>query len=66
MTKLQAVEQAVQELGPEELEEFRAWFEEFDAAQFDAKIKSDALNGRLDALAEAALREHRAGRSREI
>jgi hypothetical protein len=52
MTKLDAIEQAVKDLRPKELEEFRAWFQEFDAAAFDAKIERDARDGKLDGLAE--------------
>jgi hypothetical protein len=66
MTKLQAIEQAVKDLPPDELEEFRAWFEEFEAAAFDAKIERDARSGKLDRLAEAALKEFREGRTREL
>ena len=66
MTKLQAIEQAVKDLPPDELEEFRAWFAEFEAAAFDAKIEHDARSGKLDRLAEAALKEFREGRTREL
>jgi hypothetical protein len=66
MTKLDAIEQAVKDLRPKELEEFRAWFQEFDAAAFDAKIERDARDGKLDGLAEAALKEFREGRTREL
>ncbi len=44
----------------------RAWFEAFDAAHFDEKIKRDAANGRLDQLADAAVADYRAGCTREL
>jgi hypothetical protein len=66
MTKLEAIEQAVKDLPPNELQQFRAWFEEFEAASFDAIIERDARDGKLDSLAEAALKEYRDGRAREI
>jgi hypothetical protein len=44
----------------------RAWFEEFDAAQFDAKIERDAKAGKLDQLARKARQDFRAGRTREL
>jgi len=66
MTKVEAVEQQVQELTPEELEAFRVWFEEFDAAVWDRKIETDARTGRLDGLAEQALAAHRRGESQEL
>src|SRR4051812_48362654 len=37
-----------------------------DARQFDAAIERDAEGGKLDALAEEALAQHRAGGSREL
>jgi hypothetical protein len=66
MTPVEGIEKAVAELAPDELEEFRAWFEAFDAARFDEKIKRDAPGGRLDRLADGALADHHAGRTREI
>jgi hypothetical protein len=60
------IEKAVEQLPSRELARFRAWFEVFDAAQFDAAIERDAQAGKLDALAEEALAEHRAGGSREL
>ena len=60
------IEKAVEQLPPHELARFRAWFEVFDARQFDAAVERDAKAGKLDALAEEALAAHRAGRSREL
>ena len=66
MTTAEVIEKAVEQLAPRELARFRAWFEAFDAAQFDAAIERDARAGKLDAHAEEALAAHRAGRSREL
>lgn len=66
MTTVQDVEAAVAKLTPEELAAFRAWFEAFDAARFDAAIERDAAGGKLDRLADAALADHAAGRSRKL
>ena len=66
MTKIEDIEKAVSDLNPGELAEFRAWFDAFDAAQFDAKIERDAQTGRLDELADAAVGEFREGRAREL
>jgi hypothetical protein len=55
------IEKAIEQLTPCELARFRAWFEAFDASQFDAAIERDAQAGKLDALAEEALAAHRAG-----
>jgi hypothetical protein len=60
------IEQALTELPPDQLAEFRAWFEIFDAARFDESIEQDAKAGRLGRLAEQALSDFRAGRAREL
>jgi hypothetical protein len=66
MTTAEDIEKAVEQLAPRELARFRAWFEEFDAQQFDAAIERDALAGKLDGHADEALAAHRTGRSREL
>jgi hypothetical protein len=60
------IEKAVEQLPPRELARFRAWFEAFDASQFDAAIERDAQAAKLDGLAEQALAEQRAGRDRRL
>jgi hypothetical protein len=66
MTKVEAVEQQIQELTSEELEAFRTWFAEYDPEVWDRQIEADARSGRLDELAEQALAAHRRGESREL
>ncbi len=66
MTTAEEVEKAVEQLAPGELARFRAWFEVFEAQQFDAAIERDARAGKLDVYAEEALAAHRVGRSREL
>jgi hypothetical protein len=65
MTTVETIEKAIAQLPPEELEKFRRWFLEFDAAAWDAQIEVDAAAGKFDALAEEALAEYRAGKARE-
>jgi hypothetical protein len=60
------LEKAVSVLSPEELRKFRSWFAEFDMAQWDRQIEQDANAGKLDPLIEQALKDHRAGRTREL
>jgi hypothetical protein len=55
------ITKAVAKLPPEQLAEFRVWFEEFDAARFDQKIERDAKAGKLDRMADQALEEFRKG-----
>jgi hypothetical protein len=66
MTTAEDIEKAIEQLAPRELARFRAWFEAFEAQQFDSAIERDAETGKLDAQAEEALAAHRAGRSREL
>ena len=61
--KVESLEQQVQALSGEELAQFRAWFLEFDWALWDARLEHDVRDGRLDALADAALRDHAAGKT---
>ena len=60
------LEKAVAKLTARELDRFRAWFDEFDSARFDAKIERDVQAGKLDRLADAAVDDVRKGRAREL
>ena len=42
------------------------WFAEFDAAAWDWQIAEDAGSGKLDALADEALRDYRAGKATDL
>jgi hypothetical protein len=66
MTKIEKLERDVRNLSTKELARFRAWFAEFDAAEWDRQIEADAEAGKLDRLADAALADHTAGRSRKL
>jgi hypothetical protein len=66
MTTVEDIERAVLQLAPAELDRFRMWFEAFDGQRFDERIERDALAGKLDRMADEALAEHRAGRTREL
>jgi hypothetical protein len=66
MTDVKEIEAAVARLKPDELEVFRAWFDEFLGAELDRRIERDGAAGRLDRLAAEAEEEHRAGRTREM
>ena len=63
MSKVEALEEEVRKLSPEELVAFRKWFEEFDAQTWDRRMETDALAGKLDALAEEALKDYQAGQT---
>jgi hypothetical protein len=63
MGKLEQIESAIKALSAAELEKFRGWFADFDAAHWDRQLERDVAAGRLDKLAERALAEHAAGRT---
>lgn len=64
--RLSVIEEAIQKLSPEELRAFRLWFAEYDAQRWDAEFEQDVASGRLDALAEEALRDYREGRCQDL
>jgi hypothetical protein len=66
MTRLERIEKEIGELSPEELERFRLWFAEFDAAEWDRQFEQDVGSGALDKMAEQALAAHRAGRTKPL
>jgi len=66
MTRLEKIEQEIEALEPQDLARFRAWFADYDAANWDAKIEADATSGKLDTLADKALAAHRSGRTRPL
>jgi hypothetical protein len=66
MSGIQEIENAVQQLSPDELAVFRTWFAEFDAGLWDKQFEQDVAAGRLDKLAEQALRDLREGRCTEL
>jgi hypothetical protein len=63
---IEDLEKAVATLPPDQFAKFRAWFDAFDAARFDQKIERDAMAGKLDRMADAAIDDLRKGRAREL
>jgi hypothetical protein len=66
MDKIEAIEKQIESLSPEELAIFRQWFHEFDALIWDRQLESDVRTGKLEALADEAVREHKTGKTTEI
>jgi hypothetical protein len=66
MATIQEIQAAVSQLPPEDLSAFREWFAEFDAKVWDHQFEQDVAVGRLDALAEEALKDLREGRCRDL
>ncbi|HUQ70994.1 MAG TPA: hypothetical protein VM165_15815 [Planctomycetaceae bacterium] len=66
MTSVEAITAAIAELPPDQVAQIRDWLNEQAEAAWDAQIERDEKAGRLDALADRALAEHRAGRTRPL
>jgi len=66
MTTAKEIEKAVQHLPPEDLSQFRSWFEEFEAAAWDQQFKEDVKAGRLDLLVNEAEDEYKAGKTSSL
>jgi hypothetical protein len=66
MNLVSEIEVAVKKLSRDELSAFRDWFQEFDAEAWDKQFEADVAAGRLDALADEALRDLREGRCTDL
>jgi hypothetical protein len=66
MSTVAEIERAIEQLSVDELQKLRAWFGERDADDWDKQIEADVAAGKLDALAEQAIRELREGRCTDL
>ena len=66
MSKIENIEKEIQKLTPSELADFRKWFHQFDAENWDRQIEEDARAGKLDALADAAIKAFKSGGCTEL
>ncbi len=66
MSKVENIESQIKDLSAEELTAFRKWFTKFDAEVREQQFDADVKAGKLDSLAERALRGHAAGRSTKL
>jgi len=63
MTKLEQLEEQIQQLSPSEFAELRTWLLERDWEEWDRQIEQDAASGKLERLFEEAREAHRQGKS---
>jgi len=66
MSTVPEIESAISKLSREELSALRSWFVDFDAEAWDRQFEEDAKAGRLDALAQEALRDLHEGRCTDL
>ncbi|VAW95450.1 hypothetical protein MNBD_GAMMA23-1009 [hydrothermal vent metagenome] len=66
MRNIEEIEKDIEKLTKTELKAFRRWFVDFDAQIWDKQIQEDADKGKLDDLANEAIKEFRTGKAKEI
>ena len=66
MNKVESIERQIEQLSPNELAAFRVWYAAFDAEAWDREFEADVKVGKLDALADNALRAHHSGQSTKL
>ena len=49
-----------------QLKEFRAWFEEFDASEWDKQFEEDVASGKLDDIANRAVSDFKKGKFKKL
>ncbi len=55
MMLVQQIKKEVAGLPKVQLKEFRSWFEEFDASEWDKQFEKDVASGKLDDIANRAV-----------
>ena len=66
MSTVEEITAAIEQLSPDDVARVRDWLVEFAERHWDEQIERDERAGRLDALIDKALEEHRAGRTRPM
>ncbi|MEA5617264.1 hypothetical protein VB711_05345 [Cronbergia sp. UHCC 0137] len=66
MLQLEQIETAILSLPSHDFEKLRQWFLNLDYELWDEQIERDIADGKLEALAEEAIAEFKAGNCREI
>jgi hypothetical protein len=66
MNTVQSITDAIAKLPPDQVAQIRAWLNEKAEAEWDAQIEQDERAGRLDASADRALAQHRAGLTKPL
>lgn len=63
---LQQLESEIRKLPPADFRKLADWVAETDQERWDRQLEKDVAAGRLDALADEAIRDHEAGRTRPL
>ena len=66
MTKLEKIEESVAALSDAELKRFASWFADYQWERWDRQLEHDVEASKLDKLADQALADFDAGRTRPL
>jgi hypothetical protein len=66
MSTIEQIKTTILALVPEEFQRLKQWFADMDYQRWDRQLEQDVTDGKLDALAEEAISEFKAGQCREI
>ncbi|MDZ8069566.1 MAG: hypothetical protein RMY64_28810 [Nostoc sp. DedQUE08] len=66
MLTLEQIESAILQLPPNEYEKLIQWFADLDYQRWDEQLEKDIADGKLEAFAQEAIAEFKAGNCRAI
>lgn len=66
MSILEQIEAAILTLPSDEFHQLKQWFFDLDYQRWDEQLEQDAIDGKLEALAQEAIAEFEAGHCQEI
>ncbi len=65
-SNIEELKTKVLQLPQDQLKEFNEWYEDLGNKLWDKQIEKDIINGKLDTLADAAINDHRSGKSKKL
>jgi len=66
MSTVEEIKSAISHLPRTEVARLRAWFEDFEAKEWDQQFEEDVQDGKLDKLAEQAIKEFQEGKCTKL
>jgi len=66
MMLVQQIKKEVAQLPKVQLKEFRSWFKEFDASEWDKQFEKDVASGKLDDIVKRAVSDFKRGKFKKL
>ena len=66
MMLVQQIKKEVAGLPKMQLKEFRSWFEDFDASEWEKQFEEDIASGKLDDIAKKAVSDFKKGKFKKL